>query len=105
MKGIPMMRKRKKDEGNEDDLEASETVHLHHLAARGSLKKMNIYKILNLFRFPHFTSCSLKCNFPVLPCRCPAQDFCIDKGEVSSLGWAQNLPPAIDLVFFVYQMP
>ena len=53
MKGIPMMRKRKKDEGNEDDLEASETVHLHHLAARGSLKKMNIYKILNLFRFPH----------------------------------------------------
>ena len=50
MKGIPMMRKRKKDEGNEDDLEASETVHLHHLAASGSLKKMNIYIIIiNLF--------------------------------------------------------
>ena len=75
MKGIPMMRKRKKDEGNEDDLEASETVHLHHLAARGSLKKMNIYKILNLFRFPHFTSCSLQCNFPISTLSMPGARF------------------------------
>ena len=64
MKGIPIMRKRKKDEGNEDDLEASETVHLHHLAARGSLKKMNIYIILNLFRFPHLQFSSSTLSMP-----------------------------------------
>ena len=104
MKGIPMMRKRKKDEGNEDDLEASETIHLHHLAARGSLKKMNIFRITS-FDFHILLHVHSNAIFQLLPCRCPAQDFCTDKGEVSSLGWAQNLPPAIDLVFFVYQMP
>ena len=52
------------EEGNEDDLEASETVHLHHLAARGSLKKMNIYKILNLFRFPYLQFSSSTLSMP-----------------------------------------